>query len=285
MTNFELIDSYLTNRLTASEKVEFDQQMASNTSFKADVELQKTIIEGIKSTRAAELKAMLKKIPIGTPVSISFSPMKIAAGIIGAGMLIGSIYYYVQPKGLGEGPNLSTSIQDSVQGNDSAENTQKFLPEEEPTLENNNAPVVSEHSKEKATVTKKADKNTSDVIQPNIQVVDPTDEMSSDDNQSETNPNEISKSFVISSHIQVETNSSNKKYNFHYQFNNGKLQLFGPFDKSIYEILEINGDNHAIFLFYRENYYLLDETQSEITKLSLIKDTELLKKLKEYRIK
>jgi hypothetical protein len=263
MTNFELIDSYLTNRLTASEKVEFDQQMASNTSFKADVELQKTIIEGIKSTRAAELKAMLKNIPIGTPVSVSFSPMKIAAGIIGAGMLIGSIYYYVQPKGLGEGPNLSTSIQDSVQGNDSAENTQKFLPEEEPTLENNNAPVVSEHSKEKATVTKKADKNTPAVTQPNIQVVDPTDEMSSDDNQSETNPNEISKSFVISSHIQVETNSSNKKYNFHYQFNNGKLQLFGPFDKSIYEILEINGDNHAVFLFYRENYYLLDETQSE----------------------
>ena len=94
---------------------------------------------------------------------------------------------------------------------------------------------------------------------------------------------ENSKSALTASHIQVETDSSSKKYNFHYQFNNGKLQLFGPFDKSLYEILEINGDNHAVFLFYRENYYLLDEQQNQITKLQLIKDSALLKKLKEYR--
>jgi len=283
MTNFELIDDYLTNRLTESEKVAFEQQVASDPSLKADVELQKNILEGIKSARVAELKSMLNNVPIGTPISSSFSALKIAAGIIGAGILIGSIYYYYQPKGLTVGPNLSTSIQDSVQGNDSVESTEKLIPVEEPANENNSQPVTTEPSNERATESKKEIKKPSAVNQPKLEVVDPTDEMSSDDNQSENVTSENSKSSVTLSHIQVETDSSSKKYNFHYQFSNGKLQLFGPFDNSLYEILEINGDSHAVFLFYRENYYLLDEKQSEITKLSLIKDSELIKKLKEYR--
>jgi hypothetical protein len=283
MTNFELIDDYLTNRLAESEKVAFEQQVASDPSLKADVELQKNILEGIKSVRAAELKAMLNNVPIGTSVSTSFSALKIAAGIIGAGILIGSIYYYYQPKGLTEGPNLSTSIQDSLQGNDSVESSEKLIPVEEPTNKNNNQPVVTESTKEKGTELKKERKKSAAVNQPKIDVVDPTDEMSTEENQNEIVISENPKSSVRQSHIQVETDSSSKKYNFHYQFNNGKLQLFGPFDKSLYEILEINGDSHAVFLFYRENYYLLDEKQSEITKLSLIKDSELLKKLKEYR--
>lgn len=283
MTNFNLIDDYLTNRLSESEKVTFEQQVASDPSLKADVELQKNILDGIKSARASELKAMLNNVPIGTTVSVSFSAMKMAAGIIGAGILIGSLYYYFQPKGLTDGPNLSTSIQDSLQGNDSVESTEKIIPTEAPSQENNIQPVVAEPTLEKATESKGENKKTSAVNQPKLEVADPTDELSSADNQSELVLTENSKSSVILSHIQVETNSSSKKFNFHYQFSNGKLQLYGPFDKSLYEILEINGDSHSVFLFYRENYYLLDESQNQITQLPLIKDGALLEKLKEYR--
>ncbi len=283
MTNFNLIDDYLTNRLSESEKVTFEQQVASDPSLKADVELQKNILDGIKSARASELKAMLNNVPIGTTVSVSFSAMKMAAGIIGAGILIGSLYYYFQPKGLTDGPNLSTSIQDSLQGNDSVESTEKIIPTEAPSQENNIQPVVAEPTLEKATESKGENKKTSAVNQPKLEVADPTDELSSADNQSELVLTENSKSSVILSHIQVETNSSSKKFNFHYQFSNGKLQLYGPFDKSLYEILEINGDSHSVFLFYRENYYLLDESQNQITQFPLIKDGALLEKLKEYR--
>lgn len=282
MTNFELIDDYLTNRLTQSERVTFEEQVASDPSLKADVELQKNIIEGVKQARAVELKAMLSNVPIGAPVSVYFTAMKIAAGIIGAGLLIGSLYYYYQPEGLTEVPNLSTSIQDSVQGNDSLENSEKVIPAEEPTKENSEPVATEKEEKAKEDDNNKEIKKSSARNQPKIEVVDPTDEMSSDNNQSEVNP-ENSKSAVTTSHIQVETDSSRKKYNFHYQFSNDKLQLFGPFDKSLYEILEIHGESHAVFLFYRENYYLLDERQSEITKLALIKDSVLIKKLKEYR--
>ena len=70
MSNFELIDDYLTNRLTESERVAFEQQVASDPSLKADVELQKNILQGIKNARAAELKAMLNNILTSTTVPV-----------------------------------------------------------------------------------------------------------------------------------------------------------------------------------------------------------------------
>jgi hypothetical protein len=83
--------------------------------------------------------------------------------------------------------------------------------------------------------------------------------------------------------MEVAIVAPDKKHTFHYQFSEGKLLLYGPFDKNLYEILEIHGEGHAVFLFYRENYFLLDENQSAITKLEAIRDGELLRKLKQYR--
>ena len=194
MTNFELIDDYLTNRLTESESVVFEQQLASDPVLKADTELQRNIIEGVKQARAVELKAMLSNVPIGTTVSFSFTAMKIAAGIIGAGILIGSLYYYYQPEGLPDVPNLSTSIQDSVQGNDSVESTEKLLPIEEPTKKDS-APVATE-KEEKVPESSKANNPTA-LNQPKIEVIDPTNEMSSEDNQNEVVITENSKSSFI----------------------------------------------------------------------------------------
>lgn len=59
--------------------------------------------------------------------------------------------------------------------------------------------------------------------------------------------------------------------------------LFGDFDRALYEVLEINGDNHALFLFYKDAYYLLDENQHKVTKLEAIRDSALIAKLREYR--
>ncbi len=281
MTNSELVENYLTNRLTESEKAAFDLKVNSDPSLKADVDLQKKIIESIKKARAAELKAMLNNVSIAPPASTGFYNFKIAAGIIGAGILIGSLYYYLKPEALTDSPNLSTSIQDSVNGNQPAENPERIIPIEEPPTSTKEV-VVKQKEEAKAEPNKVENKIPSKVNQPKIDVIDPTEEMSSDENQNET-AIQNSNSAVIPSHIQVETNTSTKKYNFHYQFNNGKLQLFGPFDKSLYEILEINGDSHSIFLFYKENFYLLDENQTQITKLPLIKDGGVIKMLKEYR--
>lgn len=293
MSNFELIDNYLTNRLADSERVAFEQQVIADPALKADVEIQKNILQGIRKARAAELKAMLNNVTVGSPVSSVFTTMRMAAGIVGAGILITSLYYYFQPEDLKITPNISTSIQDSVQEHDSVDSTEKLNSSDDSTKENTqlnviepeekvikpNLPATNVFVKEE----KKAIIKTSEVKQPKIEVVDPTNEMSSESKAEESVKRGDSKSVITTSSVQVEIDSSSKKYNFHYQFKSNKLQLFGSFDKSLYEILEITGESHAVFMFYRENYYLLDEKQNQITKLSVIKDSDLLKKLKEYR--
>ena len=290
MSNFELIDDYLTNRLADSERIAFEQQVISDPALKADVEIQKNILQGIRKARAAELKTMLNNVTVGSPVSSVFTTMRMAAGIVGAGILITSLYYYFQPEGLKIIPNISTSIQDSVQGHDSVGSTEKLNPSDDSTKEHTQLNVIEPKEEKVIQPNLPANKEekeaiikTSEVKQPKIEVIDPTNEMSSEIKTEESVKSGASKSVITASSVQVEIDSSSKKYNFHYQFKSNKLQLFGSFDKSLYEILEITGESHAVFMFYRENYYLLDEKQNQITRLSVIKDSNLLKKLKEYR--
>ena len=77
MSNFELIDDYLSNRLTGAEKEAFEKQLNNDPSLKSDLDFQKRIVEGIRTARATELKSMLSKVPVGgASASMDFSVMK-----------------------------------------------------------------------------------------------------------------------------------------------------------------------------------------------------------------
>ena len=119
------------------------------------------------------------------------------------------------------------------------------------------------------------------VQKPDINVVNPSDELK--ETQEPAPVTVQGRSEILPSKLEVTTEPKDKKHAFHYQFSQGKLILFGPFDENLYEILEIHGEGHAVFLFYKENYYLLDEKETRITPLAYIRDAQLLKKLKEYR--
>src|SRR5260221_14497593 len=80
--------------------------------------------------------------------------------------------------------------------------------------------------------------------QSKIEVVDPSDELV-DNSPKEVDATKREKSSLTASHIAVETNTSSKKYDFHYHFDDGKLVLHGHFDNSLYDILEIRGYQHA----------------------------------------
>lgn len=281
MNNFELIDDYLTNHLGDAEKVAFEKQLASDPSLKADVALQKHILEGVKKARAAELKAMLQKVPVGGSASFNFPMLRMAAGVVGAGLLIAALSFYF--KNGKEVPNMSSSIEDSINKTDPKD----FEPLEEPTV----APIQPTENKEKkATETldkklnnsKKESVKPTEQVTPKVDVIDPSDEMI-DNNEKSTIAKETSKSAITASHIEVDVDSANKKYSFHYQFSKGKLMLYGSFDKALYEILEINGESHSVFMFYKDNYYLLNEKQTSITLLEPIKDKSLIAKLSEYK--
>ena len=82
----------------------------------------------------------------------------------------------------------------------------------------------------------------------------------------------------------VETDTENRRYTFHYQFKDGKVFLYGPFQKNLYEIMEFfSDDKRTVFLFYKDNFYKLEERNNGVRPLTTISDPALIKKLKEYR--
>jgi hypothetical protein len=280
MSNFELIDDYLTNRLNEQEKEAFEKQLESDPALKADVDLQQQILHGVKNARVAELKSMLNKVPVNTGYTVEFIVTRLAAGLIGAGVIGAVLYFSLKPDQV---PNLSDAAADlskkSVQVEPKKEEPVPTITESE---EKETAPAEAE--KKETPVKKEQQEHTpSELKQPKIEAIDPSEEMAENENAPAVS--ESHTGAVSVSHIAVETDTANKNYDFHYQFASGKLFLYGPFDKSVYEILEINSENHAVFLFHKENYYLLDEKQIKITHLEPIKDPALIRKLKEYRSK
>ncbi len=274
MENFELIEKYVTGQLQGPEKEAFELQLQTEPSLQVDVALQKQIIEGIKSARVKELKAILNQVPVTGLMQSGISTVKIITGTITAGVIfIGAIFYFkpwqkeiVTPVVVNEVPSVQKNTKIEVAPSEPKEDVTSSVSTE-----------VNKEAKKKLSPSKKQK-----TVQPKIEVVDPTNELvkePSRDQEKLAKPHSV----IVTSRIGVEINSSSAKYSFHYQFLQGKLILYGIFDNGLYEIIEVNGDTHSIFLYYKDNYYLLNEKQSAITPLTTIKDLELVKRLKEYR--
>jgi hypothetical protein len=277
MSNFDLIDDYVANRLSDSERADFEQAMRADPALSSEVGRQSLIVEGIRKARAAELKAILNKVPVGGGASLwtGVSLMRMAA-TVGVIAVVGTgLYFYLKDsKGVIQNVPGAEIPMDSLMPKDSTS---------EPIIENKVKPEqetqkkeVVVHQAEQATVPSK------EATTPKVEVVDPSTELLSDDS-AEANTSVTPKSGISVANIQVERDSKNKQFHFHYQFLEGKLFLLGPFDEALYEILEVHGDSHALFLFFKDNFYHLDETKASATELTPIRDRSLLLKLKEFR--
>jgi hypothetical protein len=274
MSNIELIDDYLTNKLSDSQRELFEQQMASDPSLKSDVEFQRQIIESVKSARAAELKSMLNNIPV-SPFK-GFTTLKIAAGVVTGALFVSAIYWFGnsdQEKPVIAEPIDSISVvteDPSPAAEDEAKTTNTPAKEEKPAVADTKATEI----------TKK------DVIKPALDVVDPSSELV------ESTSSPVSQGVAIPSSpaieiksVEVDVDSTHKKYKFHYQFAEGKVLLYGSFDRSLYEIIELNGGNHSVYLYYQTKYYFLNEKATSITSLEPVTDKSTLIKLETYRKK
>lgn len=280
MSEIDLIDEYLTNRLDGASRAAFEQKIASDPQLKAEVDLQREIVESVKKARMAELKAMLNNVPIGGASNALIG--KAALATISAGV-IGTVLYFALP-----GDSQPTAM---VQENVVEETTVSPEPViEESKIEESETKEEKLNEADVPVVTPKQE-NTSRVkkmakVKPALPKVDVMDLSQETENNQDTpalNTTPSSSPGVKASSVEVETDNTNKSYPFHYQFREGKLVLYGPFDGSLYEIIEINGGTHTLFLYYKDSYYHLDEKEHNIVPLIMIRDIELLDKLKKYR--
>jgi hypothetical protein len=283
---FEMMDDYLSNRLSAEENAAFEKQVQADPQLAQELTVQKNLVEGLRQARAAELKSMLNNIPVSPIQGGSNVLIKAGTWVVVAGLIATGIYFY------------STREQEKSQPEEKVVTEQK--PETPPQVavvpETEAEPIAEKQEEPAPTLAKPAVKKPkSEVSQ---QTTEPTqakpmdvynpeaEEVDAATRQYELEQMEnIKKSFVTSS-IEVETDTMSKKYNFHYVFKNNKLVLYGTFEKNLYEILEFIGDEkRTVVLYYKVNYYLLDISKVQPTKLNPIHDPKLLKMLKAHRSK
>jgi len=280
MSNIELIDDYLTNRLNEQDRKSFEKQVNSDPALKADLELQQEIIHGLKTARIAELKAMLNKVPVSTP-TIYLSPLRIAAGLTGVAVLATAVYFYFENNISFNPKQITSSMVDSIRQEE--QNSSETLIDSISTELNTEISVVDKKEKKaKVSAEENNDVTNSKETKPVIDLMDPTEEFI--ENELILEKATASNATISVSRITVNVISSERKLKSHYQFANGKLILYGDFDNGLYEIIEVNAENtRSLFLFYKSKYYLLDDSKKEVTVLKEISDPNLVQKLIEFR--
>jgi hypothetical protein len=298
--DFDLLDGYIRNTLSADDKAAFEQKLQADPSLKREYNLQQKIAEGIRKARVAELKSMLNNVPIpssyGTEISVG---AKTLIGLVAAGLVATGIYFYLDQK-----EETTAAEQQPITKTEQPVEVQKEIEQPTPEPETNSTPstavpepekpkeqpsVVVEKEqpavKETTSVSKPvvvAPKQKDSLSKPEINVFDPSEETETKAAENKTATESTPKS--AKSSLMVKTDSKNKKYNFHYQFKNGELYLYGPFDKKLIEIMEFFSENkHTVFLFHENKYYLLNEANEKVKPLAAISDPALIKKLKEHR--
>jgi hypothetical protein len=296
--DFELLDDYLTNRMSAQDRSAFEQKLQADPDLQHEYSLQKRLIKGIKDARVAELKSMLNQVPIPANGPASTLGTKIILGAVVSIMIAAATFWYLKrdqieladPKTPYEKqiPNEKI-ITPEVESEIKTKNEQPEANEKQRVeSEKNQTSAGTEHSK--PSLAKKpnplqapGDKTNEEAgKEPVLDVFNPGNEDSINENnlkkenQPVYNPG--------NSTLVVETDLDNRRYTFHYQFKEGKLFLYGPFEKNLYEIMEFfTGEKSTVFLYYKDHYYLLEEADNDVRPLAAITDSALIKKLKEYR--
>ena len=274
----ELLDDFLANRMNAEEKAAFEKRLESDPELSREYTHQQKLIEGIRQARIAELKNMLSNTTVPPVQPGRMVLTKIASWVVVAALIGTGLYFFLKPEQ--ETKSSSGTATEEAPERTASEPIHAEGKTSEQPVETHEIQVNKDKEEVKSVTPKQTVKQPES---PSLNVFDPTEDSSATSIKDEpviTTPEKArDKSSII-----VENITGSKNYNFHYQFEGGKLLLYGSFEKNLYEILEFFSDNkRTLFLYYKENYYLLSEESDRVQPLTPIHDTQLLKKLKASR--
>lgn len=293
--DIELLDDYLANRLSGADKSAFEQRLEADPDLKRELNLQQKVVEGIRQARVAELKALLNNVPVPAPVGgeISAGTTAVVAVVITALVGIGIYLVLNQPEKTlthNQAPTQNTAP-DSVNPEDVPQqadlNSTQTPAVTQPEVTDQTAVNNTEKKTTPTTLPKqesKVPKQKDSVSKSPIDLFDPTEDTVAKVRTEVDDDDAPAKASSTKSALSIKTDAKNKKYKFHYQFKNGELYLYGPFDKNLIEIMEFIGENkQAIFMYHENHYYYLNDKTEKIKPLTAVNDPALLKKLKASR--
>ena len=283
MNNYDLVSAYFDGELNANEQTQLLNKLDTDLELKREFELHTDIVEGIKNARKAELKAMLDNVTIPSGTGAEGLSLGKAA-IIGGVIVAAGVAYYMSAS-----TPAHQTVNEQLAPKEIIEPVDQLLPD----------PIVASDQSEatKAVTTPSADNTTDNTDQPvvsaNQQPVTPEiskpvtsmpTDLLADEEELDIPESSMSPTESTASSLEIEIDNGNKKHQFHYSFESGKLFLFGNFDRELYEILEFNTENgKTYYLYYQSAYYHLDPQQTRATELEKVQDTGLIESLQTAR--
>ena len=301
MERTDLIDSYLEGKMEEAEMLVFEQEMSKDLSLREEVEFQRGVVDALKDARKDQLKAMLNQVEVGGTATINHFKYLVATVSLLALLGVGSLFYFngTSQKVTKSETQAAELIEDNIKENSPSNLESVFEASEEQASDNaakndaldqveqiENIAVeqsVNQANKQDLAVAEE----TIDVKKSAPQFERPSaiGQFESDNNINNTlempSPGTTSKATVNEyKNIEIETDNTRRKYSFHYQFKGNKLHLYGTFDQGLYEILAFNSnESRQLYLYYAEQFYAIDESQSKISALKPITDKKFVQKL------
>lgn len=275
--DFELLDDYLANRMPVEERAAFEQKIATEPELIKELKLQQGVVESLRKARAAELKNILNNVPV-PPVGTSLVT-KVTIGIAVSALVATTLYFTLSEE----------SVTMEAEAPAPAIETPVTPPVENP--EQSEQPIATEEEKkdaaktEKKTTKKSRKKNQNPVVvEPKIDVFDPTAELEENNNTTEGDLlSEADEIATSKSTILVDIDSTSRRHTFHYKLEQDQLILYGPFEHNLFEILEFfSEEKRTAFLYYKKSYYYIKEVD-KVTALVPVQDPALLNRLRKHR--
>lgn len=263
--DFELLDDYLTNRLSEGDRIAFERRLTADPDLRNEFSLQQRLVDGIREARRAELKSMLNRVEIPAADTGNSLSTKIALGTAATLIAGAAAYWFLRDEAIPVETKSSPAQEEIV--------TEQSSTETEPSAK-----------------VQRPGTATDDQVSPDVQPQVETDKNQTSAGTEHSKPSLAKKpeplsaptgpSAISPSSVAVEVEASDSRYSFHYQFENEKLRLFGPFEKGQYKVIELaSSEKRLLFLAYRDRYYALAKEQGEVRALIPVEDPNLLQRL------
>jgi hypothetical protein len=290
--DLELLDDYLSNRMGGADRSEFEHKMQADPDLQGEYALQKVLVQGIKDARVAELKTMLKNVPVPAAGSGNAFAGKAVVGALTI-ILAAAAYWFLSNDDGGAGNPAPAADQKLVheqpivsptppEADRRSEETKTSVKKLKAEPDKNQTSAGTEHSKPSLA-------RRPDPVSPPGKKQDPEPADDTPEDASSLSGTAHQNDYSLrpaESFIDVETIAGNSSYNFHYQFRNDKLVLYGPFGDGNHTVKEylVNGKPET-FLFYDNQYYQIEQNNTDVKPLTPVTDQNLLQALKKYQLK
>jgi vacuolar-type H+-ATPase subunit E/Vma4 len=281
MTNRERIEAYFDDQLSTTEKESLLRDIESDPSLKAEFDFQNEVVEGIQNFRKEELITRLNNVEVA---SVGTSALTKIIGTIGvAAIVTGGLYWYFGSEPSVDLPEDKVEI---IEEGTSEQEIDMVTPkEEEPTeviVIDKASESTNEESSEPASTRRQQAESSADVNVP-VMVEPATDGIAAVEDNHDAPESLNSEPVSVTSSADVEI-KLDKQYKFHYQVVDGDLTLFGDFNKSKFELIELKTNlGIKLYLYYNELYYELKSDSSEIRPLVPLDNQEVIDELEKRR--